>query len=517
MSGGNCPETPRQKMIGMMYLFLTAMLALNVSGDLLNAFILVDQSILQAKESVEKKNNILYYEFDAAKAANEAKVVANWQRAQAIKANADSLVKHIESLKEIFAKTANGPEATPYNYTATSNTDVAGQIMITEKKGLRSTELKNRINEYRELLLSHIDSESDTTLSNTIINTLVTADPPLKDNVQKSWESQKFEYLPLSASMAMLSQLQGAVRNMESDVVRHLYTKLDEGAFKFNKVDPLVIPRSTYIIAGDTYYAEIMMAARDTTQDPTVTVRGRQLETREGRGILSIPTSAVGPQKWDGEISVIGPDGEPRRHKISGEFLVSKPSVVISPVKMNVFYEGVENPVEVSVPGVPSEDLKVSITNARSVKKGNQFIVSPNPGSAGGESVISVVARVNNKDQNLGRQVFRIKRVPNPIAKVGGVSEGNMNKALLLAQIGVVAEMESFDFDLTWRISRFTVSTTRGGYQVDETSDSNLLTDKQKELIRGTGRGQKIYFENIRAVGPGGTIRALGSITITID
>jgi gliding motility-associated protein GldM len=515
MSGGNCPETPRQKMIGMMYLFLTAMLALNVSGDLLNAFILVDQSIMQAKESVEKKNNILYLDFDAAKAANEAKVSENFQKAQEVKSQAESLVKHIQDLKILFVQTAGGPEATPTNYETKDNQDITGQLMITEQQGGRSTELKKMITDYKELLLSYV--EVDTTLRSSINKTLSTDDPPSTDNVKKSWESQKFEYLPMAASIAMLSQLQSAIRNMESDVVRHLYTRLDAGAFKFNKVDPLVIPRSTYVISGDTYYAEIMMAARDTTQDPIVTVRGKQLETTDGRGILSIPATSTGNQKWEGEISVKGPDGEPRRYKISGEYLVSKPSVVISPVKMNVFYEGVENPVEISVPGIPSENLKVNISNARSVQKGNQYIVSPNAGSSGSESVISVVAKINGRDQSLGRQIFRIKRVPDPVAKIGGLREGKMNKALLLAQLGVVAEMENFDFDLTWRVSRFTLSTTRGGYQVDESSDNNLLTKAQKELIQGIARGQKVYFENIRAEGPGGTIRSLGSITITVD
>ncbi len=517
MSGGNCPETPRQKMIGMMYLFLTAMLALNVSGELLKAFELVDHSIIQAKESVEKKNNILYSEFEAAKVSNEAKVGESWGYAGKIRETADSLVNHIQRLKELFVTTADGPEATLANYSSKDNQDIAGQLMITEEKGTRSKYLKAKIDQYRDMLLEYIGEDADTTLRNTIKSTLTTDDPPMDDNVQRSWESVKFEHLPLSASLAMMSQLQGAVRNMESDVVRYLFIQLDEGAFKFNKIDPLVMPRSTYVIAGDSYYAEIMMAARDTTQDPIVTVNGEKLRIEGGRGILSLPASSIGEKKWDGEIAVMGPDGKFKTYKISGEYLVSRPSVVISPVKMNVFYEGVENPVEISVPGIPSENLKVSITNAKSVKKGNQYIVSPHRGSAGSESVISVVARVNNKDQSLGRQKFRIKRVPNPIAKIGGISEGNMNKSLLLAQMGVVAEMESFDFDLTWKISKFTVSTTRGGYQVDETSDSNLLNEKQKDLIKGTGRGQKIYFENIRAVGPGGTIRSLGSITITVD
>lgn len=515
MSGGNCPETPRQKMIGMMYLFLTAMLALNVSGELLNAFILVDQSILQAKESVESKNKVLYWDFDAAKEANPAKVTKSWNDAKLIHEKADSLVNHIQELKILFVQKVDGPEATPADYTSKDNQDIAGQLMITEKKEGRSIELKLKFQEFRELLLGYV-SEVDSTLRNTINKALATDPPPMQDNVQKSWQSEKFEHLPLSASIALMSQLQSAVRNMESDVVRYLLTKLDEGTFKFNKVVPLIIPRSSYVLAGDEYYAEIMMAARDTTQDPEVTINGTKLTSVEGKGILKIPATSTGEKSWSGKIEVMGPEGI-LSYPISGSYLVSKPNVVISPVKMNVFYEGVENPVEISVPGIPSENLRVNITNARSVKKGNQYIVSPNPGSSGGESVISVVAKVNNKDQSLGRQKFRIKRVPNPIAKVGGISEGNMNKSLLLAQMGVVAEMESFDFDLVWKISKFTVSTTRGGYQVDESSDSNLLNEKQKDLIKSTGRGQKIYFENIRAVGPGGTIRSLGSITITVD
>ena len=517
MSGGNCPETPRQKMIGMMYLFLTAMLALNVSGELLKAFELVDHSIIQAKESVEKKNNILYYEFEAAKEANEAKVGESWGYAVKIRETADSLVNHIQRLKELFVTTADGPEATLDNYSSKDNQDIAGQLMITEEKEGRSKELKDKINQFRDMLLDYVGEEADTTFRNTIKSTLSTDDPPMADNVQRSWESEKFEHLPLSASLAMMSQLQGAVRNMESDVVRYLFTRLDEGTFKFNKIDPLVMPRSTYVIAGDTYYAEVMMAARDTTQDPIVTVNGQKLEIQGGRGILSIPASSTGEKRWEGEIAVMGPDGNYRTHKISGEYLVSRPSVVISPVKMNVFYEGVENPVEISVPGVPSENLRVNITNARSVKRGNQYIVSPNAGTSGGESVISVSAQINNRAQSLGRQIFRIKRVPDPIATIGGVREGKMGKGLLMAQMGVIAEMENFDFDLKWTISKFTVSTTRGGYQVDETSESNMLTEAQKELIKSTSRGQKVYFENIRAIGPGGTRRALGSITITID
>ncbi len=515
MSGGNCPETPRQRMIGMMYLFLTAMLALNVSGELLNAFILVDRSIVQAKESVEAKNEFLYSDFAAAFATNEAKVRENFDKSNVIREEADKLVAHIHELRQLFVTTADGADYNPENYKSLSNKVVAPQVMISYKNSERSKELKGMINDYKELLIGYV--ENDSSLKSMLETVLSTQDPPLKDGVQVTWESEKFEHLPLAASMALLSQIQADVRNVESDVVRYLLASIDEGSFKFNAIEPLVLQRSDYVIQGDEYYAEIMMAARDTTQPPIVTVNGNTLRTSEGRGILRIPANTTGEKTWSGEISVMGPDGNYRTHPVSGNYLVSQPSVVISPTKMNVFYEGVENPVEISVPGIPSENLRVNISNARITRRGTGYVVQPNAGSAGREAVVTVAARVNNADRNLGRKEFRIKRVPDPIAKVNDQRDGAIPKALLMAQLGVVADMENFEFDLRFRVTQFSVSTIRNGYVVDAVSNSNLFTDEQKDLMRATVRGQRVFIQDIQAVGPDGRRRALGSITLLVD
>ncbi len=517
MSGGNCPETPRQKMIGMMYLFLTAMLALNVSGELLQAFILVDESIKKTIDSMEKKNEMLYSEFASVYASNEAKVEKNYLEAQRIKQHADSLYRHIQGLKEKIVQTVDGPEATPDNYTSLDNQDVAAQVMITEKGGERSEKLKEHMMYYRDVLKSIVD-EADTALINLLDRTLTPQDPKYSaKSGQKSWQSEKFEHLPMSASMALMSQLQSEVRNIESDIVRYLFGKIDEGSFKFNSIEPLVIPRSEYVIRGGEYYAEIMLAARDTTQPPVVTINGKVRDVKNGRGVLSIPANTTGEKSWSGEISVMGPDGNPRTYPVSGNYLVSQPNVVISPTKMNVFYEGVENPVEISVPGIPSESLDVRITNARRVKKGNQYIVSPNSGSAGRESIITVRARINNEVQNLGSQPFRIKRVPDPIASVAGMRGGNIGRNLLMAQRAVIAKMDNFDFDLTFRVTSFSVSTIRSGYLRQADSESASFTAEQKELIEGSGVGSAVMINNIKAQGPDGTTRDLGSINFTLN
>ena len=517
MSGGNCPETPRQKMIGMMYLFLTAMLALNVSGELLKAFQLVDKSIQKTVGTMEKKNDLVYKEFGRAYELNKAKVEDKYLEAQTVREEADSLVKYIEDIKDLIVTTVDGPEATPENYSSIDNQDVAAQLMITERGGERSEQLKKHLTNFRDTLLSMVDDD-DTTLYHAIERTLTPKDPPREEGVEKSWESEKFEHLPIAATLALMSQLQSEVRNAESDVVRYLYAKIDEGSFVFNKIEAIVIPRSEYVIRGDEYYAEIMLAARDTTQPPIVKVNGKKLPIEHGRGILKLPANSTGKKEWSGEIAVMGPDGNLTKRDVSGEYLVSQPSVVISPTKMNVFYVGVENPVEVSVPGVPSENLDVRITNARMTKKSSgQYGVRPNASAIGRESVISVRARINDQIQNLGSQNFRVKRVPDPVATVAGMRGGSINKNLLLAQRAVIAKMDNFDFDLTFRVISFTVSIIKSGYLQSVGSESAVITSDQKDLIRNAGVGSAVMINNIKAKGPDGSTRDLGSINFTLQ
>ncbi|HHU58895.1 MAG TPA: gliding motility protein GldM, partial [Bacteroidales bacterium] len=124
---------------------------------------------------------------------------------------------------------------------------------------------------------------------------------------------------------------------------------------------------------------------------------------------------------------------------------------------------------------------------------------------------------VNGNTRVLGRQNFRIRRVPDPVAKVNNQREGAIGRNVLLAQMGIVADMENFEFDLQFKVTEFTVATIRGGYVVDAKSNSNLFTDEQKELLRGTVRGQRVYIQDIQAVGPDGRRRALGSIILTVD
>ncbi|MFT3737340.1 MAG: gliding motility protein GldM [Breznakibacter sp.] len=515
MSGGNCPETPRQKMIGMMYLFLTAMLALNVSGELLKAFELVDKSIQQTTKTIQAKNQNLYRDLQN-DAANNERAKEPWERAKQIRAAADSLVGHLQDLKLEFVHTVDSKEATLDNYKGADNQDVAAQLMITEKGGGRSKVLKEKIDSYRKLLLSVV-SPNDTTLRSAIELALTTKEP--EGAIARSWESEKFEHLPMSASLALMSKLIGDVRNTEADVLKYLSGSVDAGTFKFTNVEAMIIPRSQVVIRGSQYQAQLLVTAVDSTQNPKYFVDGRLLTEVDSRGIgvLNLPAQSSGKKKFEVAIEVLGPEGEPLVLKNSSEYEVVDPMVVISPTKMNVFYEGVENPVMVSVPGLTSSQLDIEVTNATRYKKGDEYYVKVNPGTAGLKAKVNVIAKIDGKTQRMDGLEFRIKRLPAPIAKVAGINEGKINKNRLLAETGVFAEMEDFDFALEYVVTRFNVSAIKNGYNVDESSKSNRFTPAQTELIKGLSRGSKVFINDIKAVGPDKVTKSLGSITLTLD
>jgi len=522
MSGGNCPETPRQKMIGMMYLFLTAMLALNVSGELLKAFQLVDKSIQQTIYTVDSRNLQLEAKLYNALQVNEKKAMGAKIKADSIKVLADSLYKHIQSLKLLMVHTADGPEATLDSYSSIDNQDVAAQLMITEQTGKRSEELKKMITEYRDLLISYV-AKKDSFIWKPIEESFSTE--PFRDEkendsevVHKSWESQIFEHVPLSASFALMSSIQSDVRTAQADVVNYLLTGIDEGSFKFTKIEPITKPVSNIVLLGDKYEADIFLAARDEFQDPEIVVKGSKLDVIDGRGKYSVPASRVGDYEYEAQLTITAPNGLPKTYSIKDKYRVIKPNVVISAIKMNVFYESVDNPVEISVPGVTSKDLSISISNCTYRKTGNVYIVSPRPGKAGLKSIVTVSAKINGKVRRIGSKEFRIKRVPDPIAMVAGKKEGKISKNLLVAQQAVFAEMgDDFDFDLEFKVTSFTVSTLKGGFLQEKRSKSNKFTEEQKNLIKGVGRGSRVFIEEIRAVGPDKKTRKLNTITLTLD
>lgn len=541
---GHGKETPRQKMIGMMYLVLTALLALNVSKDVLDAFVIVDKGLTRTTENFASKNDIIYREFGKKFAENPVKVLSWKEKADEVKKQADLVVSYIDTLKHEIILTAEGknPKAIVEGKIIgeligkKQDTNIPAQIMIKSDGTGKANDLKKSMESFRTYLLSLVP-EKDIGVRASIESNLNTSDPPPKSGATPTWQTENFQGIPLIAVMTLMSKLQADVRNAESDAITFLYNQIDAGSFSFNKLEATVIPNSNYIMRGNEYEARVFIAAFDTTQAPEVLIgRYQTLEKADGsvdyqmvgsyetlpvkpgsgEGIYKVRAQTLGYSKWGGLIRLRAPDGTFISKPFQEEFQVIEPSLVVSPTKMNVFYIGVDNPVEISVPGVAPDQLAVDITRTAAIKKvsGTNYIVNPR---TPGEAVISVIANIDGVRKNIGSKTFRVRSLPDPIGMVAGREGGNIDKNLLLAQAVILAELKNFEFDARFNVTSFTLSTTERGFVKDAPGNGMRITDEQKNIIQNAGRNQRIYFDDITAVGPDGSTRRLPAISFRIN
>lgn len=512
MAAKNCPETPRQRMINLMYLVLIAMLAMNVDKSVLDAFVMVDKGLRETVENFKSKNERIYSRFESAASLNEKKVGELNREMQVIKARTNELSDYIDSLKMMLAIKTDGPEGRDDSIKNKENTHKAAEIMLVKGKG---TELKERIVDYRNILVSKL-SEKDSLVRMSIEKSLNTSDPPPKEGKTPSWEISKFEGYPLVSVITLMTKMQNDLRYAESELISHMYTEIDAESYKFNKLQAVVVQNSNFVLEGNEYKAKIFLTAVDSTQKHDIKVGNQLIPIDEsGIGIYRVPNAREGRYSRKGNILFKGPDGNIKPYKFDFSYQVAKPTMTVSPTKMNVFYAGIENPVSISVPGVPADKVMATITNGRISARGRGYVVYP--GKPGIKSVISVRAKLENgKVVNIGSTEFRVKRVPNPIATVAGKNEGLIDKNVLLNEQGVFAEIPDFDFKMNFKVTSFVVLSTREGYTDDKKASGNRFTNDQISLMKRLNSGSRLIIEDIIAKGDDGSTRKLPAISFKI-
>jgi gliding motility-associated protein GldM len=538
-------ETPRQKMIGMMYLVLMALLALNVSKEVLDAFVLVDESLTKTTENSATKNELYYSRFEMSAAENPVKAGPWKAKADEVKRQSDALYVMIQDLKVEIVKATDGDKAKALVEPGHLNTEliagkdnstVPAEIMIGADMNGKGFELKGAIANYRETLKSFISEEALEKRAS-LDSILNTEDPPYSDKHGTiTWEQEHFEHLPMVAVITMMSKFQSDVRNAESEILEYLYSQIEEG-FTFNYIEPVVLANSNYLIRGNDYTASVFMAAFDTTQQPKVYIGqydstitdqgvvdyymkgelGRDYDSIRvvgGRGVYSVKTSATGFKSWGGLISLKNMDGSLTNRPFHAEYRVGEPALIVSPTKMNVFYQGLENPISVSVPGTPQEQLSASVSNGRITGSGGSYVVVP---TRVGSCDVSVTARMEGAARSLGSVPFRVKETPDPYPTLAGERTGTVAKSDVLKELGLVATMpEWFEFNITYTITGYEFSITVGQFSQRENATSGDFTTNIRNLIRGAAAGTRLYFNDIKAVGPDGKERNIGSLSVKL-
>lgn len=558
MGATNCPETPRQKMIGMMYLFLTCLLALNVSKDILDAFAIVNEGLVKTNINFNQKNGFTYMAFSNAYTNDPKKVEPYYNAANEVKKLADETDKYIYELKVMLTqeveglkedkKTAEDRADNMMKMEAKDNRDIPHNLMLGEShdgSAGKARELKNKLIELKTKFIALIqDPKID--LPNKEIRVKELADLGINtdDNPnaspdkpeEKYWETSKFADVPMAAVITMLTQIQSQVRNAEATVINTLFSTIGATDLKFDAVAPRVIPKSNYLISGDKYEADLFIAAFSTTDTSSRVLIGdaydtikneltgnvKEIPVVNGMGKYLVESAGVGPHSYGAIIRVFNATtGEYKNYPVKSgdsyklEYMVAPPMAVVSPTKMNVLYIGVDNPIAISVPGFRDDQVSASISGGSIYKSGKEWIAKV---STPGRCNINVSAKDDKGNaRSMGSMEFRVKRVPDPVPIVAGKKGGNIAKSLLAAQTGVIAALENFDFDLKFNVIGFTVSANIGGFTQDASSTSSRFTPEQLNLFNKVQKGKKVYIENVRAKGPDGTVRNLGAISFKID
>lgn len=506
-------ETPRQRMIGILYLVLLALLALNVPDSILDAFKNINNSLETSKSNVNTAVQQLFTAFENTKLKEEpARAKPIYDKAKKAQAIIGDLDKYILSLKEELAKQGGGYDEEKGDLVKRENEDISPNLMINEKKG---TLLKDKINDTRAKLLALLTPEEQKMVS----FSLEAKNPEKSVNGKKSWEEINFgSGTPLTAAMTILTKIQTDAKNAESDVVKIILGKMDQAVVNLDKFAAVAVAPTSYLVQGQPYKAEVFLTASDSKSEPAISVNGSALQIVDGKGVYSVPTNREGIFSWTGVIKVKQTDGSYKEYRTPQQtYQVARPSAVVSPDKMNVLYIGVNNPISVSAPGTPTDKVRVSMSGGSisSAGGGKYNVRVSSPGTAR----IAVSAEVApGKTQTLSSTEFRVKRIPDPIAKFAGKTGGSMATVALKAQNALFAKLDNFDFDATFKVTKFTmiIAKPRADAIVLSTSGGHL-SSSMSSALNGIVPGTRVIFDNIVAVGPDGTSRQLNAVALTAN
>ncbi len=251
---------------------------------------------------------------------------------------------------------------------------------------------------------------------------------------------------------------------------------------------------------------------------PEIYVHNTLIPIIDGKATYRVRANEPGTFKWSGVLKYKTPDNLVRSYAFDKEYQVTRPSVTISPTKMNVFYRGIPNPVDVSVPAVAKENIRAEMTNGRITPVGNVLMVYPAElDEMGRKTTVSVYATIAGSERLMGTMNFRVKKVPDPLAQISNKSGGNIKKEDLIVEDGMMAVLKDFDFELRFTVTQFDVSLTgSGGYVNTWKSTGNRFTSDQKSQFKNLSTGSIVYFDNIKAHGDDGTDRTLDPISFKI-
>ena len=516
------PKEPRQIMINLMYLVLTALLALNVSNEILNAFRTLSSSIDKSNVSIDQRNKDIYEAIkENEKAPGQAEKVKPYrEKADQVVKEADDMVAYLNNWKRRIVMEAGGYSKEDPQFPDRMDNIDATTLLLVEKKGGDS--LKKKIEALHDYLLSQVNA-NDRPAIEPLMPLKLEAAKKNDHNPTGDWSIGNFEHMPAIAALALFSKYQNDVRASEALVIKQLFDEAHLKDIKFDTIAAVAVPKQSYALEGDKIEASILLAAFNKSQKPTIGGLSGGGSTKPAvNGIIPWETiaSGTGMKTVQGSIVLNTENGLITR-PWKFEYMVGTTGASMQLDKMNVFYIGVANPVTVAAAGYSVEDVSLSIPGATVTgEKGHYSITVDKPGN------VEVAINAKTKEgsiKKVGGMTVRVKRIPDPVAQLSKISSGNMPASTFRVQVAPAAILDNFDFEARYTITHFTVmilpkgKDIMGPFEVNNAAgarfSNNASLGKAMEMARP---GDRVFIDEIKAVGPDKTQRKLNSIVLLL-
>lgn len=507
------PKDPRQKMINMMYLVLIALLALNVSAEILNAFKTVEQSLKSSIIIVDTKNDDLIKSLQRKAEDPKTKEKANYWLpiAQSAKTISDEVYNYLESLKKELKEESGLKIEQGKEVFKEDDLDAPTRLFVSKKPvgKEKGQELLKKLEEYKSKLVN----------LNPKIKAEIGKNIPLNLNVlenehgtEDAWEYGYFHMTPTIAAITILTKFQSDVRNSEQEVIAFCHKEIGEVELIYDEFAALAVSNSQYFLPGENLIITAGVGAFSKAAKPQIYVDGQSVPIKaDGLAEYSskIGDGFVGEQSKKVKILYVKPDGTSASVEKIIKYAIGQPSgLVVSTDKTRVFYKGLDNPITINGSG-GDENIRVSIldNNAATIKKDapGKYIVTCN--------TLGNLSLNVSDGKETKKIIIPVKKVPDPLATINGSAGGNMGANLFRVQRGIAVDLKDFVFEgVKFSVNAFTLICTGKGFEEPEwisVQGNSFNNSKAQNLIKRCVQGTTVTIQDINVAEPGGGTRKL--------
>lgn len=517
-------QTPRQKMINLMYLVFIAMLAMQIDQEIIRSYNDTNQTLTDTRGLVEQKNDKIFEKTLEAKAANSPETYNQpLEEYRGLKAKTNDLVSFIEGIKSDLKKEAEYAEGVDVseNFAALNNTEPSSTKFFKgadeNSPSKTAIDLKAKIEALKSYIKQTFGNSDMKTVADRANKTLITEYSKGQTIKNKDWLQYKFYGQPLIAALSNLEVIQSEARNIQSDALMSMLQEKVDADIKFDAYQAIV-SAPTSVIMGETAPVKVSIG-NYSSNVPGLSMPG--LTVQNGQGIANLSTSSLGEKSFSGTISFTDVNGKviplPYNHiynVVAGAKEVAFESgALLSADKMQVLYRGLPNPISGSILGANNAQTTLSASGAGVSKTGGgTWIVTPGSGN----TTTLTISGKGPKGENISKAFpFRIKNVPPPIGLIQGKNIVSMPASSIPNQ-KVSADMPDFDFPVSFVVNSFMFKVPgKAALLVNGNSMGSV-----SNLTKGLRAGDIAYIFNIQATASGlgnQQLKNIGNVIINVQ